>query len=804
MAYKYILKFSELQAREISKVGGKNASLAIMIQELSHQGVSVPDGFAITAQAYWHVIDANNLRQAISDTIAKLTDYSNLDQLDKVGGAVRLLLQNAKIPDDLVQEIKNAYQELNKEYAKINQGHEIHVAVRSSATAEDLPSASFAGQQETSLNVSGEDNLLRAVQYGMVSLFTNRAIVYRIEQKIDHLKVGISIGVQKMIRSDLACSGVAFTIDTETGFKDVVVINGVYGLGEYVVQGVVTPDEFIVHKPTLELGFRPILKKLLGKKDKKLVYNTQGQSGVHDEAVPADQQNKFVLTDDEILEVSRICLSIEKLYSQKAGAWQPQDIEWAKDGQDGKIYIVQARPETVYSQKQTIQTFTTYQLRKDDQTNLLKNIILTGISVGQSIVCGIARVINSIKDIDQVKKGDILVTDMTDPDWVPIMKKVSGIITNSGGRTCHAAIVSRELSIPAIVGTQYATEKIKNGQKITLDTSSGAVGYVYDGELPIEKKEINLTTLKPFPVKLYLNLGDPDQAFLKSRLPVDGIGLARLEFIIANSIKVHPMALLNPEKIQDKSIVREIEQITRAYASGPDFFVTVLARNIAMIVAAFYPRPVIVRLSDFKSNEYRNLVGGKYFEPEEENPMLGLRGASRYTSDWYAAAFALECTAMKMVRETMGLKNMKIMIPFVRTVSEAQRVIGVLDKHGLKRGDNGLEFVMMVEIPSNCLLIDQFANYFDGFSIGSNDLTQLTLGVDRDSSLVANLFDERDLAVKELMRMSIIGAKKAGKFIGICGQAPSDYPELAKFLIDSGITSISLNTDAVMSQLLKT
>ena len=649
----------------------------------------------------------------------------------------------------------------------------------------------------------------------MASLFTDRAIIYRIEQGFEHFTVALSVGVQKMIRSDLASAGVIFTLDTETGFKDVVMINSSWGLGEAVVKGEVIPDEFLVYKPTLEEGYKSIIKKQLGDKKIKIVYSdkgpntppvrpelVEGSESVKTVPTTKEERNSFSLKDEEILELSRYSVLIENHYSEIKGSWSPMDIEWAKDGIDGQLYILQARPETIHAIEQKKDYLQIYTLK--DET-VLSKVIVTGQSIGGKIAIGKAKVIASVENIAEIEDGDILVTGMTDPDWVPAMKKVAGIITNRGGRTCHAAIVSRELGLPAIVGANQATEKIKTGQEVTLDCSRGKTGYVYEGFLDFERIDIPLEKLstKVLKQEIMINIADPDRAFVVSLLPNDGVGLARIEFIISNFIQIHPMALIDPGKVTDKMTIEKIEYITRAYKDKKSFFVDTLAYGIGTIAAAFYPKPVIVRFSDFKSNEYRNLIGGKYFEPVEENPMLGFRGASRYYNDRYKSAFALECDAIKKVRNHMGLKNVKVMVPLVRTIEEAKKVIKEIEKNGLKRGQDELEFVMMCETPANSLLIDGFCQFFDGFSIGSNDLTQFTLGVDRDSAIVAYLFDERNPAVKKMMDMVIEGALNNSRYIGICGQAPSDLPEIVKFLIECGITSISLNPDAVVPFLMR-
>ncbi|HXW86574.1 MAG TPA: phosphoenolpyruvate synthase, partial [Candidatus Bathyarchaeia archaeon] len=713
-------------------------------------------------------------------------DVRNVDMLKKVGAEMRNLIVSAALPDDLHKEISQAYETLSREYGM----SAADVAVRSSATAEDLPTASFAGQQETYLNVSGIPVLVQAYQKALASLFTDRAIVYRATNGFAWDAVALSVGVQKMIRSDLASSGVAFSLDTESGFKDVVVINASYGLGESIVQGIVTPDQYIVHKPTLERGFRSLIQKKRGEKTSKIVY---GQKETTQVAVSQEDQRKFCLTDDEIFELAQFVIKIEHHYSALYSQWTPMDVEWAQDGQDKKIYIIQARPETVHSHEQTT-ALVQYHLDMAHPAS----VVVTGMSIGQSIAGGTARVLSDMRMADAVQAGDVIVTDMTDPDWVPVLKKCAALVTNKGGRTCHAAIVSRELGIPALVGTGDGTTKIKDGQKITVDCSQGLSGVVYDGIVPFTKTVTKVKNLGTCPVDIMINIGDPDRAFSLSFLPVKGVGLARLEFIITNSIGIHPMALLYPEKVTDVAVAKEIHARWQGYETGTAFFVNQLANQISMIAAAFYPRPVIVRTSDFKSNEYRNLLGGSFFEEVEENPMIGVRGACRYYQPSYQEAFALECQALICARNQKGFDTIKIMIPFVRTVQEADTVVKLCARNGIVRGKNGLELYMMCEIPSNVLLIEKFADYFDGFSIGSNDLTQLVLGVDRDSPYLSVAFDERDEAVKRACALAIAGAKKAKKYIGICGQAPSDFPEVATFLIREGIDTISLNPDAVI------
>jgi pyruvate, water dikinase len=791
----YIKKFEDVRLADTPLVGGKNSSLGEMIGQLSSRGIRVPTGFAVTAQAYWYFVEYNQLIEPMKQAMATLTDCTNFEHLHQVGTRIRTLMAQGKLPADLAHEVTRAYDDLCRHYHCA----ECDVAVRSSATAEDLPTASFAGQQETFLNVRGHAAVLDAVQKSMISLFTDRAIAYRAEKGFDHFKVGLSVGIQKMIRSDLAVSGVMFTLDTESGFRDAVVINSSYGLGEAIVKGEVVPDEFVVHKPTMEQGFVPIIRKLCGTKLNKIVY-AQGQATTT-VAVPESEQHHFSLPQSEIMELARAAVVIENHYSQLRGSWCPMDIEWAKDGQDGKLYILQARPETVHAVMHGKGCIT----RSTLKPTMPPQILISGQSIGQHIAVGPVRVIMSAENIDLVQKGDVLVTDMTDPDWMPAMKKAAGIITNRGGRTCHAAIVSRELNIPAVVGAQGATEVVRDGQQVTIDCSQGKTGFVYEGIVPFECQELTageLTTAQA-PVKVMVNIADPERALVVAQLPNDGVGLARLEFIITNVIQAHPRALLHPEKIKDTQSAEKIAALTSAYTDKVEFFVDTLACGVGTIAAAFWPKHVIVRFSDFKTNEYRNLVGGIYFEPEEENPMLGFRGASRYYSDAYKDAFALECAALKKVRDVMGLVNVQVMLPFVRTTTEAQRVLEVMRECGLERGKNGLEVIMMCEIPSNVLLLEEFAQLFDGFSIGSNDLTQLTLGVDRDAGTLAHLFDERDPAVQKMLSMAISSARKCKKNIGICGQAPSDMPEIAQFLIEHGITSISLNADSLVPFLMR-
>ncbi len=782
--------FQEIGIDDVATVGGKNASLGEMYRELVPKGVKVPNGFAVTADAYRHFLQSAGLDERIR-AILKDLDTGNIDNLRQRGRQVRQAIVAASFPDDLGQAIVAAYDRLCGETHEL-----LDVAVRSSATAEDLPDASFAGQQETYLNVQGHVALLDSCKRCFASLFTDRAISYRTDKGFDHFKVRLSIGVQRMVRSDLAAAGVMFSIDTETGFRDAVLINASYGLGENVVQGSVTPDEYYVFKPTLKLGFRPILQKIAGSKEFKLVYDVGGGKAVKNVPVPADDRARFAISDDDILTLARWACQIEDHYSVKRGQPTPMDMEWAKDGHTGELFIVQARPETVQSQKRgTI--LETYSLEEKGR------VVATGRSVGEKIGQGPVHVIKSAQYLQQFKEGEVLVTDKTDPDWEPIMKKAAAIVTNRGGRTCHAAIVSRELGIPAVVGTEKGTEVLRNGQAVTVSCAEGDTGFVYDGRLKFDVQRVDLANLERPKTKIMMNVGNPEEAFALSFIPNDGVGLAREEFIITTYIKIHPLALLDYDHLDEPGVKAEIDRLTAAYSDKPLFFVDKLAEGVAMIGAAFYPKDVIVRLSDFKTNEYANLVGGRKYEPSEENPMIGFRGASRYYDDRYRAGFALECRAMKKVRDEMGLTNVKLMIPFCRTVEEGKLVQAEMEKHDLRRGERGLETYVMCEIPSNVICADDFADIFDGFSIGSNDLTQLTLGVDRDSQIVAHIFDERNPAVKTMIANVIKSAKAKGRKIGICGQAPSDYPEFAQFLVEQGIDSISLNPDAVMKTTVK-
>ena len=782
---KLVLWFNEIELDDIPQVGGKNASLGEMIRELTTKGVNIPDGFAITAYAYSYLLESADIKTEM-ETILSDLDTHDMHNLSEKGEQLRALIYNAEVPDDLKRAILDAYRKLCGEYEE-----NTDVAVRSSATAEDLPDASFAGQQETYLNIRGEDALIDACKRCFASLFTNRAISYREDKDFDHMSVALSIGIQKMVRSDLAASGVIFSIDTESGFKDVVLLTGSYGLGEMVVQGTVNPDEFYVFKPTLKTGHKPILQKKLGTKEVKMVYSSNNEDPVKIVPVAENERKRFCITEDEILTLARWTAIIEDHYSKKAGFFKPMDIEWGKDGNTGELFILQARPETVQSQKD-VNVLESYKLSEAG------NLIATGTSVGSKIGAGKAHIIENASDIKAFKKGEILITDMTDPDWEPIMKIATAIITNKGGRTCHAAIISRELGVPCIVGTGDGTEKLKGFDEVTASCAEGEVGNVYEGILKYDIKKINLESIERPKTKIMMNVGNPDIAFDVASIPNDGVGLARLEFIISNFIQIHPMALIQFDRVKDAKTREEIENLTSGYENKTDFFVDKLAQGVAKIGAAFYPDDVIVRMSDFKSNEYANLIGGTFFEIDEENPMIGFRGASRYYDDRYRDGFALECRAMKKVRNEMGLSNVKLMVPFCRTVGEAEKVVDVMAQNGIVQGENGLELYMMVEIPSNVILIEEFGKIFDGFSIGSNDLTQLTLGLDRDSSLIAHIFDERNQAVTDLIRTAITKANKMGKKIGICGQAPSDYPEFAEFLVECGINSISLISDTVI------
>jgi len=789
---RYIRFFNEIKLTDVPLVGGKNASLGELYQELVPQGVKVPNGFAITADAYWALLEKGGIMKPLQESLEGL-DRNNIADLERRGKIARDLILGVTIPPEMWSEIEEAYALLAKEY-----GESPDVAVRSSATAEDLPTASFAGQQDTYLNIRGLQQLKEACLKCFASLYTDRAISYRMDHGFDHFSIALSICVMKMVRSDKGSSGVLFTLDTESGFRDVVFITGAYGLGENVVQGNVDPDEFYVYKKTFKEGHRAIIRKNLGKKQFRMVYATgNAKVTVANERVSEAEAQTFCLTDDEILLLSDYAVKVEEHYTQKAGVDRPMDMEWAKDGISGEIFLVQARPETVESQKNKTDFLEAYTL--DEKSRVL----LRGKAVGQRIASGRVHVISDLRHIRDFKPGEILVAETTTPDWEPVMKTAAAIITSRGGRTCHAAIVSRELGIPAVVGAEGAIDALSNGQEATVSCAQGDTGMVYEGLL---KFHVDRTALDAFArpkTAIMMNLGDPDQAFGLSFIPNDGVGLARMEFIINGFIKIHPMALVHPEKISDPKILTQIETMTAGYADMKEYFVEKLAFGIGTIAAAFYPKPVTVRMSDFKSNEYASLIGGADFEPHEENPMLGFRGASRYISPRYEEGFALECQAIRRVREGMGLTNVRIMIPFCRTIKEARGVIDVLAKNGLRRGDKGLEVFVMCEIPNNVILIDEFAKYFDGFSIGSNDLTQLTLGVDRDSEILAESFDERDPGVQTFIRMAVEGTKRNRVHSGICGQAPSDFPEVAKALVEMGIESISLNPDTVIKTTLQ-
>ncbi|XAS77507.1 phosphoenolpyruvate synthase [Dermatophilaceae bacterium Sec6.4] len=776
--------FADLGLGDVDRVGGKNASLGEMVSNLAQAGVRVPDGFATTAEAYVRFLGETGLADRINALLDDL-DVDDTRELSRVGALIRTSVQEQAFPDDLEREIRSAYEQLRGD------DEELSLAVRSSATAEDLPDASFAGQQETFLNVVGIDNVLQAIKLVFASLYNDRAISYRVHSNFDHASVALSAGVQRMVRSDIGSSGVMFTIDTESGFSDAVFITSSYGLGEAVVQGAVNPDEFYVYKPALREGRPAVLKRGLGSKATKMVYTSDATVGKTIEFVdvPAAERGRLSLTDDEVQELARHALKIEEHYGR------PMDIEWGKDGIDGNLYVLQARPETVKS-RQNGSMLQRYVMGSRGE------VIIEGRAIGQKIGAGKVAVLTSMDQMHDFVRGDVLVADMTDPDWEPIMKRASAIVTNRGGRTCHAAIIARELGIPAVVGTGNATTALEPGRPITVSCAEGDTGFVYDGELNFEVKETALDEMPDIPVKIMMNVGTPDQAFEFSRLPNKGVGLARLEFIINRQIGIHPKALLDYDTL-DADLRAEIKPLISAYDSPRDYFVKRVAEGVSMLAAAFAPEPVIVRMSDFKSNEYAGLLGGESYEPHEENPMIGYRGASRYLSEDFAECFAMECEALRYVREDMGLLNVKVMIPFVRTVTEAKGVIDLLGKNGLKRGEHGLEVMMMCEIPSNAVAAEDFLEYFDGFSIGSNDMTQLTLGLDRDSALVAAGFDERDPAVKKMLMMAITACREQGKYVGICGQGPSDHPDLADWLLDQGIESMSLNPDTVVETWLR-
>jgi pyruvate, water dikinase len=785
----YILWFDQLCNEDVAFVGGKNASLGEMYSNLTPKGIRIPNGFAITAHAYRYFLEKAGIKDQIKHILHDL-DTTDMKNLSDRGLKVRETILKAEFPEDLKKAILVSYRDLCGAYHKDRS--DVDVAIRSSATAEDLPDASFAGQQETYLNISGDHQVLESVKKCIASLFTNRAISYRVDKKFDHFSIALSVGVQKMVRSDMACSGVMFSIDTESGFKDAVLINGSWGLGENIVQGAVNPDEFYIFKPTLKQGFKPVISKQLGTKELKMVYTHDGsKASTKNIHTPPVDRERFCLTDDEVLTLAKWACAIEDHYSWKAGHFKPMDMEWAKDGQNNELYIVQARPETVISQKNK-NVLETYVLKQKGP------ILVKGKSVGSRIGAGETNVIKNVHDIGQFKKGQVLVTDMTDPDWEPIMKIASAIVTNRGGRTCHAAIISRELGIPCVVGTTEATEKIKSGQHVTVSCAEGDEGIVYDGQLQFNIESLDLGSVKKPKTHIMMNVADPSQAFELSFLPNDGIGLVREEFVLNNTIAVHPLALLGYDNLKDLEAKEKIAQLTKAYPNKRQFYVDKLAQGVGMIAAAFYPKPVIVRLSDFKSNEYANLIGGKEFEPKEDNPMIGWRGAARYYDPKYVKGFEMECEALLKIRNEYGLKNIIIMIPMCRTIEEGNKVLKIMADNGLVRGKDGLQVYCMCEVPSNVILADQFMDIFDGFSIGSNDLTQMTLAVDRDSEIVSHVFNERNDAVKTLVKSVIGVCNHRGKYIGICGDAPSTYPEFTKFLVESGIQCISLTSDTIV------
>ncbi|WP_216327421.1 phosphoenolpyruvate synthase [Deinococcus aestuarii] len=769
--------FQTLRMTDVEVVGGKNASIGEMIQGLAGAGVRVPGGFATTADAFRAFLTQNGIEERINTRLAAL-DVNDVVALADAGREIRGWVEGGALPAELEAAIRDGYAQLAQESG----GVDPDVAVRSSATAEDLPEASFAGQQETFLNVRGIDSVLHHVRLVFASLYNDRAISYRVHHNFEHADVALSAGVQRMVRTDLGVSGVAFTLDTESGYRDAVLVTAAYGLGELVVQGAVNPDEYFVYKPALKAGKRAVLRRTLGSKARRMIYAEGG--GVESVDVPEEERRRFCLSDEDLTELARQCVTIEDHYGR------PMDIEWGKDGRDGLIYILQARPETV--QSRAGRTLERFELQGKGE------VLVEGRAVGNRIGAGTVRVVRDPAEMDQVQDGDVLVADMTDPDWEPVMKRASAIVTNRGGRTCHAAIIARELGIPAVVGTGNATRELESGAQVTVSCAEGDTGYVYAGELPYRVNRVELDAMPPVSMKIMMNVASPDRAFSFAALPNEGVGLARVEFVISNVIGIHPRALLDYPNVPD-DVRAQIEEKTAGYATPRDFFREKLAEGVATIAAAFAPKPVIVRLSDFKSNEYAHLIGGPAYEPHEENPMIGFRGASRYRSPDFAAAFALECEAIREVRDGMGLTNVQVMIPFVRTVGEAQTITQILEKNGLQRGENGLKVIMMCEVPSNAILADQFLEHFDGFSIGSNDLTQLTLALDRDSGLVADLFDEQNEAVLALMSQAIQAAKRAGKYVGICGQGPSDHPALAAWLMEQGIDSVSLNPDSVLT-----
>ncbi|MCW8896128.1 phosphoenolpyruvate synthase [Sulfurimonas sp.] len=778
---KYIRFFSELNINDVSTVGGKNASLGEMYQILTPKGINIPNGFATTADAYWLLLQENNIKDKIQDILQDL-DISDTNNLQKRGLAVRNLILNSKLPKILEDEILQAYKTLSLEY----DCEMVDVAVRSSGTAEDLPEASFAGQQETYLNISSPESLLRSVHHCFASLFTDRAISYRTSRGFNHFKVALSVGVQKMVRSDISSSGIMFSIDTESGSENLILINSIWGLGENVVSGKVNADEFFIFKPTLKMGINTILKRSLGSKKEKMLYSGDSKNTVNVHTTEKEQKS-FSITDDEVIELASQALIIEDHYNR------PMDIEWAKDGHDSKLYIVQARPETVQSKQNQSMTIEQFSLNDVQDAKILTS----GRAIGDKIGHGVVNIINSTSEFERFKDGEILVTDTTNPDWEPIMKKASAVVTNRGSRTCHAAIVAREIGVPAVVGCNNASKVLNNGEIATVSCAEGDEGYIYEGELSYSVKTVDLSELAPTKTKLFMNIGNPAEAFKLAKMPNDGVGLARMEFIMNNSINAHPMALVDMYKEKNVKNENKIRSFMTPHTNAKEFFLQKLSEGVATIAAAFYPKPVIIRTSDFKSNEYRNMPGGLDYEAVEENPMLGFRGASRYYDESYKEAFEWECEALKRVRDDMGLTNIKIMLPFVRTPNEGKKVIEIMNTQGLIQGKNSLEIYAMCEIPANVILADKFLEIFNGYSIGSNDLTQLTLGVDRESAKIAHIFDERDEAVKRMLKMAIEACNAKGKYIGICGQAPSDYPEITKFLVQNNIDSISLNPDSL-------
>jgi pyruvate,water dikinase len=780
----YVRWFKDIRLEDVPLVGGKTASLGELYSALSSEGVKVPNGFALTAAAYRDALTEAGAWDKLHDLLAGV-DKRRISELAKRAAAARAIVYAATDRDDLRGEVASAYRQLEQEY-----GANVAVAVRSSATAEDLPTASFAGQHESFLNIRGAQHLMDACRRCFASLFTDRAISYRIDNGFDHFKVALSVAVMKMVRSDLAASGVTFTLDTESGFRDVVFVTGTYGLGENIVQGTIDPDEFYVHKPTFNTGFRAVLSRRLGSKEKRMVY-ARGRATTRNLRTSLADRKKFCIDDNDVLELAKYAIAVENHYSKKAGTPTPMDVEWAKDGSDGTLYIIQARPETVASRRKP-EALESYLLKSTGKS------VAVGRAVGEKIAAGKIRLIRSERDLKTFQPGEVLVAPATSPDWEPVMKLASAIVTDHGGRTCHAAIIARELGVPAVVGTETFTRKAKTGMAVTVSCAEGDVGHVYEGTLPFEVERIATDRLQRPRTEIMVNLGDPDLAFKTALAPNDGVGLARMEFIINQHIGIHPMALAEPDKIKSARDRRRIKLLTARFRKPADFFVERLSEGVGTIAAAFHPRPVIVRLSDFKTNEYANLLAGADFEPKEENPMLGFRGAARYAHPAYAAGFALECAALRRVRDAMGLTNLKIMIPFCRRLEEARHVIAAMAQHGLKRGERGLEIFMMCEIPNNVILIDQFAQLFDGFSIGSNDLTQLTLGVDRDSDIVAFDFDERDPGMLQMLSMAVAGAKRNHRHVGICGEAPANYPEIAKFLAGLGIDSISVNPSSVL------